>query len=90
MPIDMFVPRRFCPCSAYRLLSRLQVTAALEGIGLVLPVEASMSVPKYFDRVLALALSCLTFVLMTVGVLGFVTFGEDTKSIILVNMVGWP
>mmetsp|Transcript_5021 Transcript_5021/g.21751 ORF Transcript_5021/g.21751 Transcript_5021/m.21751 type:complete len:501 (-) Transcript_5021:888-2390(-) len=75
------------PISAFPIFFG-QVTAALEGIGLVLPVEASMSVPKYFDRVLALALSCLTFVLMTVGVLGFVTFGEDTKSIILVNMQG--
>mmetsp|Transcript_11747 Transcript_11747/g.35810 ORF Transcript_11747/g.35810 Transcript_11747/m.35810 type:complete len:473 (+) Transcript_11747:357-1775(+) len=65
-----------------------QVTAALEGIGLVIPVEQSMKDPKKFPLVMGLALTSLVVVLMTIGVLGFVTFGEHTQSIILLNMQG--
>lgn len=62
-----------------------QMTAALEGIGLVLPVEASMQDPTQFPFVLRVALSTLVAVLMLVGVLGFSTYGADTQSIILGN-----
>ena len=64
-----------------------QMTAAIEGIGLVVPVESSMRRPSEFAGVLRSALAVLTVVLAVVGVLGFVTFGEDTRSIILLNMV---
>eukprot|EP00172_Hildenbrandia_rubra_P003611 Plantae.Rhodophyta-Hildenbrandia_rubra.ctg6009.p1 GENE.Plantae.Rhodophyta-Hildenbrandia_rubra.ctg6009~~Plantae.Rhodophyta-Hildenbrandia_rubra.ctg6009.p1 ORF type:complete len:530 (-),score=94.97 Plantae.Rhodophyta-Hildenbrandia_rubra.ctg6009:1506-3095(-) len=63
-----------------------QMTAALEGIGLVIPVEGSMKNPLGFEKVLQIALVILTSVLMTVGVLGFATFGASTRSIILLNM----
>lgn len=62
-----------------------QITAALEGIGLVIPVEASMKQRHHFRLVLRVALVILTTVLMVVGVMGFATFGEDTSSILLVN-----
>jgi solute carrier family 36 (proton-coupled amino acid transporter) len=62
-----------------------QMTAALEGIGLVVPVETSMSNPARFPLVLRIALLVMGAVLMTVGVLGFATFGEDTRSILLLN-----
>eukprot|EP00168_Porphyra_purpurea_P008540 TRINITY_DN2083_c0_g1_i10.p1 TRINITY_DN2083_c0_g1~~TRINITY_DN2083_c0_g1_i10.p1 ORF type:complete len:552 (-),score=138.55 TRINITY_DN2083_c0_g1_i10:229-1884(-) len=65
-----------------------QMTAAIEGIGLVVPVESSMRRPSEFAGVLRSALAVLTVVLAVVGVLGFVTFGEDTRSIILLNMKG--
>lgn len=66
-----------------------QMTAAIEGIGLVVPVESSMRRPSEFRSVLRSALVVLTVVLGTVGILGFVTFGADTRSIILLNMVRW-
>ena len=62
-----------------------QMTAALEGIGLVVPVETSMPNRRRFPLVLRIALIVLTCVLLVVGVLGFGVFGEDTKSIILLN-----
>lgn len=62
-----------------------QMTAALEGIGLVIPVETSMKDPSQFPFVLRTALFVLTAVLMTVGTLGYMTFGQDTKSILLLN-----
>lgn len=65
-----------------------QMTAAIEGIGLVVPVESSMRRPSEFKGVLRSALVVLTVVLGSVGVLGFVTFGADTRSIILLNMKG--
>lgn len=64
-----------------------QMTAAIEGIGLVVPVESSMRRPAEFKGVLRSALAVLTVVLGVVGVLGFVTFGAGTRSIILLNMV---
>eukprot|EP00168_Porphyra_purpurea_P008541 TRINITY_DN2083_c0_g1_i11.p1 TRINITY_DN2083_c0_g1~~TRINITY_DN2083_c0_g1_i11.p1 ORF type:complete len:330 (-),score=88.43 TRINITY_DN2083_c0_g1_i11:1957-2946(-) len=57
-----------------------QMTAAIEGIGLVVPVESSMRRPSEFAGVLRSALAVLTVVLAVVGVLGFVTFGEDTAA----------
>lgn len=65
-----------------------QMTAAIEGIGLVVPVESSMRRPAEFRGVLRSALAVLTVVLGVVGVLGFVTFGAGTRSIILLNMKG--
>lgn len=62
-----------------------QMTAALEGIGLVIPVETSMRNPAQFPFVLRTALFILATVLMTVGTMGYMTFGADTKSIILLN-----
>lgn len=62
-----------------------QMTAAVEGIGLVVPVEASMRDKAKFPFVLRVALGILGIVLMVVGVLGFVTFGEATSSILIRN-----
>ncbi len=67
-----------------------QMTAALEGIGLVIPVETSMKDPSQFPFVLRTALFILTSVLMTVGTLGYMTFGAGTKSIILLNFEQTP
>lgn len=67
-----------------------QMTAALEGIGLVVPVETSMSNPARFPLVLRIALFIMTAVLMTVGLLGFATFGAETRSILLLNFGDSP
>lgn len=62
-----------------------QMTAALEGIGLVIPLQSSMQNRNHFPVVLRIALCTLTAIMMAVGVLGFATFGADTRSIILLN-----
>lgn len=62
-----------------------QMTAALEGIGLVIPVETSMKNRANFPLVLRISLFILITILMTVGILGFVTFGSETRSILLLN-----
>lgn len=67
-----------------------QVTAALEGIGLVVPVETSMRTKSRFHVVLRVSLVILTAVLMIVGVMGFVTFGDKTSSILLTNFGKTP
>eukprot|EP00871_Galdieria_phlegrea_P001895 jgi/Galph1/2706/GphlegSOOS_G1366.1 len=59
-----------------------QITSALEGIGLVVPVEQSMKSRKHFKVVIEVAIGMLSGVLLVVGALGFVTFGENTRSII--------
>lgn len=66
------------------------MTAALEGIGLVVPVEASMKNPEQFPFVLRVALTFLSSVLMIVGILGFASFGNGTRSIILLNFGATP
>lgn len=67
-----------------------QITAALEGIGLVVPVETSMRVKSRFRTVLRVALIILTTILMVVGVMGFATFGDQTSSILLTNFGKTP
>lgn len=62
-----------------------QMTAALEGIGLVIPVETSMKQRTKFPAVLRVGLVILTTVLMVVGIMGFASFGDDTSSILLTN-----
>ncbi|GJD07860.1 Amino acid transporter ANTL2 [Galdieria sulphuraria] len=67
-----------------------QITSALEGIGLVVPVEQSMKSRKHFKMVIEVAIGILSGVLLVVGALGFVTFGENTRSIIVLNMGNSP
>jgi len=65
-----------------------QMTAALEGIALVLPIQMSMKQKSQFPLILRTALVIMGSVLLVVGVLGMVTFGDETRSIILLNMQG--
>lgn len=62
-----------------------QMTASLEGIGLIIPVQSSMKNPRLFPLVLRIALVVLVTILMVVGIMGFATFGAETHSIILLN-----
>mmetsp|Transcript_12815 Transcript_12815/g.26007 ORF Transcript_12815/g.26007 Transcript_12815/m.26007 type:complete len:519 (+) Transcript_12815:103-1659(+) len=65
-----------------------QMTAALEGIALVLPIQMSVKHKEYYPGVLRLALFIMGSVLFIVGILGMVTFGDETRSIILLNVEG--
>jgi proton-coupled amino acid transporter len=63
-----------------------QMSAALEGIGVVLPVEGSMKNPRRFNVILSATMVLMGAILLLIGLLGFMTFGKQTRSIILLNM----
>lgn len=56
-----------------------------EGIGLILPIQSSMSTPAHFEPLLALVMSLITLLFTTVGALCYATFGPATKIEIIDN-----
>ena len=71
--------------SSYPLFFGLAVSA-FEGIGLVLPVEASMAQPERFPSVLRNLMIGFTTLYVIIGALGYMAFGDDTHSIIFMNL----
>lgn len=59
---------------------------AYEGIGLILPISSSMSKPQDFSRILSLVILVIGVVMMIIGVLGYLAFGEHTATIIFNNL----
>lgn len=67
------------------------VTSSFEGIGLVVPVEQTMS--RYRDRytfLLDMTLATVTLLLGGFGMLGYLTYGDDTNSVITLNLPAGP
>ncbi|KAL6071658.1 Amino acid transporter transmembrane domain [Balamuthia mandrillaris] len=63
------------------------VTSSYEGIGLVLPVEATMKArPGRYARILHSVLVFVTLLLSCFGVLGYLTFAAETNSVITLNL----
>ncbi|PGH02426.1 hypothetical protein AJ80_08844 [Polytolypa hystricis UAMH7299] len=56
-----------------------------EGIGLILPIQASMKRPDQFDRLLYIVMALLTVLFTAVGALSYGTFGSKTKTEIISN-----
>lgn len=56
-----------------------------EGIGLILPIQSSMSSPHHFEPLLGLVMSLITLLFCTVGALCYATFGPATKIEIIDN-----
>lgn len=71
--------------NSWSMLVGVAVTS-FEGIGLILPIEAAMDDPKQFPRILAISMLMITALFTTVGVLGYLTFGENVETIILLNL----
>lgn len=69
----------------WSLLIGVAVTA-FEGIGLILPIEASMAHPERFPFVLSVSMIVITALFVAIGVLGYSSFGENVKSIIILNL----
>jgi len=79
-------------------------TGAVSGIGLVIPVEASLhvqagvrptfgSIPpasKTFIRILWVAVTLSTFILLVFGLVGVFTFGSETAAVITGNLPTGP
>ncbi|XP_021358618.1 uncharacterized protein LOC110453783 isoform X2 [Mizuhopecten yessoensis] len=63
------------------------VTAAFEGIGLVIPVESSMEGNRHnFNSFLHGAVGVLTLILGTFGVMGYIMFGNDVQQMLNLNI----
>jgi proton-coupled amino acid transporter len=63
------------------------VTSSFEGIGLVVPVERTMNRDKLrYPLLLDIVLCLVTLMLGSFGVLGYLTYGNDTKDVITLNL----
>lgn len=70
---------------SWSMLIGVAVTA-FEGIGLILPIESSMANPEKFPFVLSMSMLAITALFVSVGAVGYSSFGEDVKSIIILNL----
>jgi proton-coupled amino acid transporter len=61
------------------------VIFTFEGIGLILPIEASMAQPEKFERLLGIVMLLITILFTSVGALCYATFGSETETEILSN-----
>ncbi|KAK7507847.1 hypothetical protein BaRGS_00000812, partial [Batillaria attramentaria] len=63
------------------------VTSSYEGIGTILPIESSMEGNRHnFSRFLYGAVSVLTMVLASFGVMGYLRFGDGVEQMINANI----
>ncbi|CAH2352605.1 vacuolar amino acid transporter 3 [[Candida] railenensis] len=71
--------------NSWSMLIGVAVTS-FEGIGLILPIEASMKNPEKFPQVLSISMTLITSLFVCVGVVGYTSFGDQVKSIIILNL----
>lgn len=65
------------------------VVFAMEGIGVVMPVENSMKQPQHFlgcPGVLNCAMSVVILLYTSIGLFGYVRYGDDVKGSITLNL----
>lgn len=59
---------------------------AFEGIGLIIPIQESMIHPNNFPRVLGQVILTIAVIMIMVGSLGYLTFGDKIKTVVLLNL----
>lgn len=59
---------------------------AFEGIGLILPIQESMIYPSHFPKVLGSVIATISTIFVTMGVLGYITFGDAINTVIILNL----
>ncbi|KAG6856510.1 hypothetical protein H0H87_003703 [Tephrocybe sp. NHM501043] len=59
---------------------------SFEGIGLVIPITDSMREPHKFPAVLTGVMAFVTLLFGGAGALGYLTFGSDIETVVLVNL----
>ncbi|KAM5440805.1 hypothetical protein McanCB49686_001119 [Microsporum canis] len=57
-----------------------------EGIGLIIPIQESMKRPEKFPGVLALVMVIITVIFLSMGVVGYATFGSKTETVVILNL----
>ncbi|KAF9173663.1 neutral amino acid transporter [Mortierella sp. AD011] len=65
---------------------------SFEGIGLVIPITESMAEPDKFPRVLAITITVVALIFMSVGALCYSSFGSNIQTIVVLNLPvesGW-
>lgn len=71
--------------NSWTMLIGVAVTA-FEGIGLILPIESSMAQPEKFPIVLLISMTIITLLFAAVGSIGYASYGDQVKSIIILNL----
>lgn len=71
--------------NSWSMLIGVAVTS-FEGIGLVLPIESSMANPEKFPEVLSVSMILITTLFVSIGTIGYTSFGDQVKSIIILNL----
>lgn len=71
--------------STWSMLIGVAVTS-FEGIGLILPIEASMARPERFPLVLLISMTAITLLFVMIGVVGYSAYGENVRLIIILNL----
>jgi len=61
-----------------------------EGIGLVIDMEKAMTKPEYFQKCLHSSYVLLLITFIFVGAVGYLTFGTETKDVIILNLPDGP
>ncbi|RLV93436.1 Vacuolar amino acid transporter 4 [Spathaspora sp. JA1] len=59
---------------------------AFEGIGLIIPIQESMIHPNNFPKVLAQVIATIALIFIIIGTLGYMTFGDQIQTVILLNL----
>lgn len=65
------------------------VVFAIEGIGVVMPVENSMEKPQHFlgcPGVLNITMSVVVTLYAVIGIFGYLAYGSETKAIVTLNL----
>ena len=57
-----------------------------EGVGLIIPIQASMKNPAKFPPVLAGVMIFITILFILMGALSYAAFGSATKTVVLLNL----
>lgn len=62
------------------------VIYSYEGVGMILPVEASMKRKEKFPLTLTFVMTLITAIYVSFGAIGYAAFGEETRDIITLNL----
>lgn len=76
--VRLFNPRHFTMTIGSAIFT-------FEGIGLLIPIQASMEQPQKFEYLLGLVMLTITVIYIFIGALSYLAFGDDTKIEIMSN-----
>ncbi|KAK2460944.1 hypothetical protein APHAL10511_007414 [Amanita phalloides] len=79
--VEMFNPKEFSLFIGTAVFS-------FEGIGLIIPISNAMREPQKFPAVLTGVMAFLLILFGGAGALGYLAFGKDVQTVILVNLDG--
>ncbi|GMG40439.1 unnamed protein product [Ambrosiozyma monospora] len=63
---------------------------SFEGVGLLIPVQQSMTSPQDFNMLLKIVIGIVTVIIITLSSISYLSFGDDVKTVILMNFPRTP